>query len=43
MVKSQNAVGNRVAMKDVVEEPSVDFLLAESCLDGFDIWHRKSA
>jgi hypothetical protein len=27
-------------MKNVVEEPSVDLLLAESYLDGFDVQHR---
>ncbi len=40
MVESQDAVGNRIAVKNVVEEPSVNLLLAESDLDGFDVWHR---
>ena len=42
MVESQDAVGDRVAVKDVVEEPAVDLLLAEGGLDGFDVWHRET-
>jgi hypothetical protein len=41
MVEAQDAVGNRIAVQDVVEKPSVNFLAAESFLDGFDVWHKQ--
>src|SRR3981189_146893 len=39
MLAPEHMVGDRVSMEDVVEQPSVEFLLVQGLLDSVNIWH----
>ncbi len=39
MLEPKHAVGDGIAMQDVVEQPSVELLLVEGLLDGADVEH----